>query len=771
MSTTSTPVWSSAQNAVLGQAGAATAGSAQINQLLGTHSQGLMYQSSTYATQFGASTTHPWLLQSSTLDIDQPFPLTNGTAISRVQFPVLPVGNGADLLVSLCQNSGGNPGTVIVQTRIPASWIAQLSSLVGASTPSSAIPPLAYTGNPLAVAQFNQLWSGVASSGTWLVPAPDTTGGGLQVNSAYIDLGNGTAYLVQAGGFTGSSSSVAADVYTVALNSTGVVGPSVPQQSLLQPNSLGALMVVLEADGSTYSVVLAGGSDVTAGTPLSGVFTASLDPSSGNLGAWTTQTSLPSTTAQPGVAAYNGYIYIVGGYSPTSSTQTSAVYYGQVQNGQITAWNTGAPLPNPTSAPWVAALDGFLIVYGGSVGGTIVGTAYYAQINSNGSLGPWISSPNTITASESTTSAPTFSSWGMMPLGINVTLTATPFGPSPWWQVTDVNYAAVVYPASCASGVGSWQFYALQSNGTFQTNPINLLPTISVPLPAVGLTNGATYHLLLQQQGGDLNNYLRFPVGFLSGGPTAQTSAKNAYSWSANPIANGSLLTQIYVNPAVRPVGQMPLHTWEDNGARITTVIQATTPDQRVLGICEATQTQLGTNQNQGFENGITPWTVNGGTVTQSSVQVREGRFAARVVPTGSATQTYLESEKMPCLPGQSVTVSSWMWATAAVTSNIGVYINWYTTAGAFVSTSTNPQSIGAATYTQFTTTVTNPTTTGYQFTIVAIIQGTPAASQVFYVDSAVGYWTYAGKQQSTVTQFLYPSGATYPVIGAVELA
>ena len=53
-------------------------------------------------------------------DVDQPFTMPSGsTAIGRVTLPLSPAGNGADVTVSLCADSGGSPGTVIASTRVP----------------------------------------------------------------------------------------------------------------------------------------------------------------------------------------------------------------------------------------------------------------------------------------------------------------------------------------------------------------------------------------------------------------------------------------------------------------------------------------------------------------------------------------------------------------------------------------------------------------------------------------------------------------------------
>lgn len=255
------------------------------------------------------------------------------------------------------------------------------------------------------------------------------------------------------------------------------------------------------------------------------------------------------------------------------------------------------------------------------------------------------------------------------------------------------------------------------------------------------------------QQGGDLNDFLSTAVTeatYTGTGPTALTSARGAYAWTAQTAGYGVPI-QAFDGAPAGPSAR-PLHTWADNGARISTIVQATTPDQRVLGYCEATRQSVGLNANQGFESGLSPWTVVGGTAAQSAAEVFEGFHAAQVTPSGSASTVFLQSENLPCQPGQSITVDGRMWFTNAVTANASMSVNWYTLAGAYISTSSSNVSVAAATWTQLSNTFTAPAT-AYQFTINATLSGTPAAAQVFYVDTALAYPTYAGPQNSTVVQ------------------
>ena len=119
-----TPQWNARHNGLLGDA-SAMANASDVNQLLGTHMQSEIYQGTAILTPAGSG-VNLWAVDLSRQDADQPFTMS-GTSIGRVVIPLLPVGNGADPLVSLCSDNAGVPGTVIQQTRVPASWIYQLS--------------------------------------------------------------------------------------------------------------------------------------------------------------------------------------------------------------------------------------------------------------------------------------------------------------------------------------------------------------------------------------------------------------------------------------------------------------------------------------------------------------------------------------------------------------------------------------------------------------------------------------------------------------------
>ena len=198
-----TPQWRGKHNGLLGDA-SAMADAGDVNQLLITHPAGALYRGNPVQSPYGAGGAGV-AYALATADLDQPLTMS-GTVIGRVDVPLLAVGQGADLLVSLCADSSGVPGTVITQTRVPASWIYQSSAVAGASQPSSVLPPLLeVTGNPLAIAADTPLAFGAWQSIPW---TPSASGASGSLSTA--QLAQGGDYMIFAGGInTTTQNSVA----------------------------------------------------------------------------------------------------------------------------------------------------------------------------------------------------------------------------------------------------------------------------------------------------------------------------------------------------------------------------------------------------------------------------------------------------------------------------------------------------------------------------------------------------------------------------------
>jgi N-acetylneuraminic acid mutarotase len=90
--------------------------------------------------------------------------------------------------------------------------------------------------------------------------------------------------------------------------------------------------------------------------------------------------------------AYNNYIYVLGGSSDDSNSNVSSVYYSAINTstGDLGAWSSTNAIPAVTDKSSCVAYNGYLYVLGGeSTSNAQVSTVRYVPINSNGTLGTW----------------------------------------------------------------------------------------------------------------------------------------------------------------------------------------------------------------------------------------------------------------------------------------------------------------------------------------------------------------------------------------------
>jgi hypothetical protein len=118
----------------------------------------------------------------------------------------------------------------------------------------------------------------------------------------------------------------------------------------------------------------------------------------GTLGSWSNTNSLTTARQIHGGTVYNGYIYIVGGFN-SSSNPINSVEYAPINNGgngalgsviQTTNYGNGARSRTAT-----AAYNGFLYTIGGFDDAPVTyNHVLYAEIKSDGLLGTWTSTTN-----------------------------------------------------------------------------------------------------------------------------------------------------------------------------------------------------------------------------------------------------------------------------------------------------------------------------------------------------------------------------------------
>lgn len=113
----------------------------------------------------------------------------------------------------------------------------------------------------------------------------------------------------------------------------------------------------------------------------------------GAVGAWTAGAPLPEAVYYHAGAAVNGHLFVLGGYHYTDAdgmVVSNVVYRSKIgADGVAGAWQTATALPEPVFFPSAAVWNGRIYVTGGWNGVALVNRVYAAEVNEDGSLGPW----------------------------------------------------------------------------------------------------------------------------------------------------------------------------------------------------------------------------------------------------------------------------------------------------------------------------------------------------------------------------------------------
>jgi len=112
-----------------------------------------------------------------------------------------------------------------------------------------------------------------------------------------------------------------------------------------------------------------------------------------NLNNWTAVQPLPGILDLASIVVTKNRVYILGGYNGTSFTST--VYTAQINNdGTIGPWSAGTSLPGALSLTNAIVIKNKVYILGGQNGTNTVTTAVYvADINADGTLGTWGNGP------------------------------------------------------------------------------------------------------------------------------------------------------------------------------------------------------------------------------------------------------------------------------------------------------------------------------------------------------------------------------------------
>ena len=145
-------------------------------------------------------------------------------------------------------------------------------------------------------------------------------------------------------------------------------------------------------------IYLIGGMDET-NTAQTSVYMAVLD-SNGELSSWTATTSLPTMLHSAKAIVVNNKVHLIGGASNTSSAVGTTYSAPINSDGTLGTWVSGNALPAPRKGFQTVLTHKYVYVLGGVNDGDVdTNTIYQATVNSDGSLSTWTTTAGTLPAS------------------------------------------------------------------------------------------------------------------------------------------------------------------------------------------------------------------------------------------------------------------------------------------------------------------------------------------------------------------------------------
>lgn len=744
----------------------------QLNQLLGTPGTTVVYPGvAILADVPGGGGQHLTLTSAppNIQDRSQPFVMPAGkTTIGRVTLPLLQTGSGSDIRFTLCPDDGsGSPNLTapICTTLIPASWISNIT-IQGSLTTD--VPPLVTT-------QYNAVSLQNDFSFVWSQPAIGP-GGAAQFATPCTD----GLYMVLTGGYTGTGP--AGTVATIQSLGLGFIGNPVLQPSLPQPTWYHGTATTSD------SIFVVGGTDGI--TVFSNAWSASWDVNTGTIGAWTAQTSLPVAFEQGCMASWNDFVYVIcGSATGALSDVYNTIYYADGTNGQIQSWSQANRLPVGLQVPLAAAINGWLVVCGGrDATNTVRSETYYAKIDeTDGSLGPWYRGQNmpvgvqglgaqwSFAATEDalcvfsglnspSTSTNLFQTLPVMTNSVG-TWWAQDSGASGEWQVAAFPHGEP----------GNWQINVITNVNYFGADTL-VVPMLSVPLPATGLTPGATYHVVIHQQSETLNDYTQLYVGTTGTLPTYLLRPR--YTNDPWVSQGGGLVIPLTIYDNT-PGGAEPIHLWQSPNGTLTNLdnqaMSASTYVYdfwgRLLGYCDGiSQPQDPLNVNTLTTASTSPWVPTNATLTATTAQTHNGYSdSGLLTPNGVSALAYASSEMISVTSGTPYTASAWLYATTAISgSNMSLSVNWFDATQTYITTSSNGVNLSAATWTLFQNQYVAPAGAAYA-TLVPTLTGTPSAGNPLYISFASLRQTDSSTL-SSVAEMVYDGTNLWPPTGIDQL-
>jgi len=109
----------------------------------------------------------------------------------------------------------------------------------------------------------------------------------------------------------------------------------------------------------------------------------------GSVGTWNATTGLPAARYSGAAVAYNGFIYVMGGYGSDAPTHND-VYDAPINaDGTLGSWSLITTLSSPRVGFTALVDNGYMYILGGANSSSQYNSVEYAIINNDGTLGSW----------------------------------------------------------------------------------------------------------------------------------------------------------------------------------------------------------------------------------------------------------------------------------------------------------------------------------------------------------------------------------------------
>lgn len=194
-------------------------------------------------------------------------------------------------------------------------------------------------------------------------------------------------YIYTAGGFTSFGTGTTDYYYYAPINTDGTLGS---WAGTLSTGTDFASTPLVSHNGFLYSPGGRTDNNTDAAHRLVRTqYVNTHNAGSGKVNTWTSGNALSQGRTYAGSTAYNGRLYTVGGTTDGGSTASDDIERSTIvrQSGAIGSFSVDSqPLDTGVMSPGVAAYDGYLYVVGGKTASSRQGSVQYAPIGTNGSL-------------------------------------------------------------------------------------------------------------------------------------------------------------------------------------------------------------------------------------------------------------------------------------------------------------------------------------------------------------------------------------------------